>query len=78
MLALLLTTFAFAQNADQPQNTVYASETHISFVEIEVDGDIVKPAISLVESWRPSPFGSMIELRTSFDMEIQESVLDIE
>ena len=81
MFTFLLTFFssvAFAQNVDQSTAVIYAPETHISFVEMEVDGDVVKPGLTFVTTWRQSPIGSMIELRTSFDMEIQESVLDIE
>ena len=76
MLMLILTTLslAFAQSPETSQPVEYAKETIIDFIGAEVDGQIVKPQISFVTSFEPAREGSLITLRTSFNMEMSQSI----
>lgn len=83
---LLISSLAFAQSPeekpsaplpDAPENTTYAKETHIDMTGAEVDGVIVKPNISFVQEWKPHHEGSLIRLRTSFAVEMNQSVADV-
>lgn len=76
MLMFILTTLsiAFAQSPETSQPVEYAKETIIDFIGAEVDGQIVKPQISFVTSFEPIRGGSLITLRTSFNIEMSQSI----
>lgn len=76
MLMFILTTLslAFAQSPETSQPVEYAKETIIDFIGAEVDGQVVKPQISFVTSFKPAREGSLITLRTSFNMEMSQSI----
>ena len=74
MLMLLLSTFAFAQSPETVPEKQYAKETIIDMTGSEIDGTIVKPQISFVMDRQPVYPGSLLTLRTSFNMEMAQSV----
>ena len=79
MLLFILTTLslAFAQSPETNQPVEYAKETVIDFIGVDVDGEVVKPQISFVTSFEPAREGSLITLRTSFNMEMSQSINNI-
>jgi hypothetical protein len=76
MLMFILTTLsiAFAQSPETTQPTEYAKETVIDFTGMEVEGEVVKPQMSFITSFEPAREGSLITLRTSFNMEMSQSI----
>ena len=79
MLMFILTTLslAFAQSPETKPSVEYAKETIIDFIGVDVDGEVVKPQISFVTSFEPAREGSLITLRTSFNMEMSQSIENI-
>ena len=77
MLMFILSTFAFAQSPENTQLVEYAKETIVDFIGAEVDGNVVKPQMSFVTAWQPAREGSLLTLRTSFDMEMAQSIDNI-
>ena len=77
MLMFILSTFAFAQSPETNQPVEYAKETIVDFIGAEVDGNVVKPQMSFVTAWEPAREGSILTLRTSFDMEMAQSIDNI-
>ena len=77
MFILSALSFAFAQSPETTQPVEYAKETIIDFIGAEVDGQVVKPQISFVTSFEPAREGSLINLRTSFNMEMSQSIDNI-
>jgi len=77
MLMFILSTFAFAQSPENTQPVEYAKETIVDFIGAEVDGNVVKPQMSFVTAWQPAREGSLLTLRTSFDMEMAQSIDNI-
>ena len=76
MLMFILTTLsiAFAQSPEITQPTEYAKETLIDFTGVEVEGQVVKPEMSFITSFEPAREGSLITLRTSFNLEMSQSI----
>lgn len=78
MLMFLLSTFAFAQSPETPTTNVeYAKETVIDFVAAEIEGSLSKPQMVLVSDWKPAYAGSLLTLRTSFAMEMNQSIENV-
>ena len=76
MLMFILTTLSivFAQSPETTQSTEYAKETLIDFTGVEIEGEVVKPEMSFITSFEPAREGSLITLRTSFNMEMSQSI----
>ena len=77
MLMIILSTVAFAQSPETTQPVEYAKETIVDFIGAEVEGNVVKPHMSFVTVWQPAREGSLLTLRTSFDMEMSQSIDNI-
>lgn len=77
MLMIILSTFAFAQSPETAQPVEYAKETIVDFIGAEIDGNVVKPHMSFVTARQPAREGSLLILRTSFDMEMSQSIANI-
>lgn len=78
MLMLLLSTFAFAQSPETVPEKQYAKETIIDMTGAEIDGEIVKPQISIIMDRQQVYPGSLLTLRTSFNVEMSQSVNNIQ
>jgi hypothetical protein len=81
LTTILLSSLAFAQSPEEPNNlppnTQYAKKTIVDMTGTEVDGVLVGPQVSFVSDWKPSHEGSLIRLRTSFGVEMNQSISDI-
>ena len=72
----LLSTLALAQPAPTPEapRVRYAERTEVNFERgLDIEGELVKPAISQVSEARRAAFASFIRLRVDFDDEIRSS-----
>lgn len=78
MLMLLLSTFAFAQSPETTPEKQYAKETIIDMTGAEIDGEIVKPQMTFIMDRQPAYPGSLLTLRMSFNMEMAQSVNNIQ
>ena len=77
MFILSTLTMAFAQSPETTTPVEYAKETIVDFVGTEVEGSVVKPQMSFITTWEPAREGSLLTLRTSFDMEMSQSIDNI-
>ena len=85
LTTLLISSLAFAQSPEEkptdPVNTLpettYAKETVVDMTGVEVTANGVGPSISFVQEWKPHHEGSLIRLRTSFIVEMNQSVSDV-
>ena len=78
MLMLLLSTFAFAQSPETTPEKQYAKETIIDMTGAEIDGEIVKPQMTFIMDRQQGYPGSLLTLRMSFNMEMTQSVNNIQ
>jgi hypothetical protein len=75
-LIVLLSSLAAAQTPEPPPapEVRYEQRTILDFERgLELQGELVKPAISQVSEARREAFASFIRLRSDFDAEIEQS-----
>ena len=72
LLGLAASTSAQAQD-ESGRQIKYAERTEIDFEGVNVEGELVKPAGSLVVSPRRAQFNPLIRLRENFDRELKRS-----
>ena len=86
LTTFLISSLAFAQSPEEkpsdpihslPENPTYAKETIVDMTGAEVTANGVGPSISFVQEWKPHHEGSLIRLRTSFVIEMNQSVSDV-
>ena len=84
VLAIALVTFgssaAFAQDEEEGadgKKVQYKAKTEIDFEGLDVSGELVKPAGSVVAETKRAAFNPLIRLRTDFAQEMIESVDEI-
>lgn len=74
---------AFAQQEEPPQTTPdgrpiqYDLRQEVEFDILEVDGEIVKPSITAFEERTSAQFGSLFNVRTNFDAELDASTSQV-
>lgn len=73
MLLLFLLSYSFAE---EPK-IVYKKETEIDFEGLEIEGELFKPSGAIINERKPAPFNPLIQLRTDFQVEMKQSVIDI-
>lgn len=82
-MTLLLLLVSFAQASDdverneKGERVVYKNKTEIDFEDLEIEGVLQKPQSALVLERKKAQFNPLIQLRTNFNAEMQESVDDI-
>ena len=77
IIALLLTPPVFADKVEKP-NVVYKKITELDFEEMEIEGELVKPQGALVLERNRAVFNPLIKLRENFNVEMTESIKDIQ
>lgn len=71
---------AFAQDEEEGgdgKKVQYKAKTEIDFEGLDVSGELVKPAGSVVAETKRAAFNPLIRLRTDFAQEMVESVDEI-
>lgn len=81
LLSLSLTSAsAFAQDdegGEDDRKVTYKAKTEIDFEGLDVSGELVKPAGSVVAETKRAAFNPLIRLRMDFNQEMVESVDEI-
>ena len=80
MIAIFISSLAIAQAPEENPNVevIIAKETVIDFnKELDVNASANKPSLEWVSDWKPNREGSLIQLRTTFQNEMNISVNDI-
>lgn len=84
LLVIALLSFAapaaFAQDDEESgddKKVQYKAKTEIDFEGLDVSGELVKPAGSVVAETKRAAFNPLIRLRTDFAQEMVESVDEI-
>jgi hypothetical protein len=75
-----LSTAAFAQDEETSEDgrkVTYKAKTEIDFEGLDVSGELVKPAGSVIAETKRASFNPLIRLRTDFAQEMAESVDEI-
>lgn len=74
-------TAAFAQDdeggGEDDRKVTYKAKTEIDFEGLDVSGELVKPAGSVVAETKRASFNPLIRLRLDFNQEMVESVDEI-
>ena len=67
---------AFAQDADVPAERAikYKARTEIDFDDVDVNGELVKPAGALLIDRKRTSFNPLIRLRQDFNPEMKQSL----
>jgi hypothetical protein len=73
---LLLPQEARGQEAEERQ-IKYKERTEIDFEGVDITGELVKPAGSLVMDRRKAQFNPLIRLRQDFDDKMKESIDEV-
>ena len=73
MLLLIFLSYSFAK---EPK-VVYKKETEIDFEGLEIEGELLKPSGAIISERKPAPFNPLIHLRTDFNIEMKQTVIDI-
>ncbi len=74
MFLLILIGLSFAEDKTEIQ---YQKRTEIDFEAIDIDGELVKPQGSLIMERTRVAFNPLIELRTDWNLEMNQSVNNI-
>ena len=74
MFLLILIGLSFAEDNSEIQ---YQKRTEIDFEAIDIDGELIKPQGSLIIDRSVATFSPLIELRTDWNLEMNQSVNNI-
>jgi hypothetical protein len=74
MFLLILIGLSFAEDNSEVQ---YQKRTEIDFEAIDIDGELIKPQGSLIIDRSVATFNPLIELRTDWNLEMNQSVNNI-
>ena len=78
IIGLLITAApAMADETEEPK-VIYKKKTEIDFENLDIEGELVKPAGALVLERKKANFNPLIQLRQDFNVEMTESVKDIQ
>ena len=73
----LFSSPALAQDDDSGRSVKYKERTEIDFEGVDVTGELVKPAGSLLLDRRKASFNPLIKLREDFNEEMKTSVDEV-
>ncbi len=76
-LMLGLSTSAVAQDDTGGRQVKYKERTEIDFDGVDVSGELVKPAGSLLIDRKKAQFNPLIQLRENFNAEMRESIDEV-
>ncbi len=79
LASLLLTTALPAMAQDDDSRSVrYKARTEIDFEAVDVTGELVKPNGQLLLDRRKANFNPLIQLREDFNVEMRQSINEIQ
>jgi len=65
------------EDGDEDGKVVYKQKTEIDFEELEIEGILQKPQSALVLERKKASFNPLIQLRTNWNQEMDQSVDEI-
>jgi len=68
---------SFAGDGDEDGRVVYKQKTEIDFEDLEIEGILQKPQSALVLERKKASFNPLIQLRTNWNQEMDQSVDEI-
>ena len=77
---ILMLFFPFSANGQERGDNdriVYKQRTEIDFDGVDIQGELVKPAGTLLLDRRAASFNPLIKLRENWNLEIKESIRTI-
>jgi len=77
MLWIILYTLAIAEPPKEDRKVIYKQKTEIDFEGVELEGQLIKPAGSLIAERQGAAFNPLIKLRTDFNQEMNLSVQEM-
>ena len=75
MIYIFIISLSFAQDNDREIR--YQKETEIDFDALDITGEMIKPQGSLIIERSEARFNPLIELRTDWTLEMNQSINDI-
>ena len=80
LAVILMLFFPFSANGQERGDNdriVYKQRTEIDFDGVDIQGELVKPAGTLLLDRRAASFNPLIKLRENWNLEIKESIRTI-
>ena len=77
-ILLLISSIALANDSNDEPKIVYKEKTEIDFEALELEGELVKPQGSLLLERKKATFNPLIKLRKDFNLEMTDSVREIQ
>ena len=74
-MIIMLINLSWAE--DPKPAVVYRKETIVDFEGLEIEGELLKPMGSVIRERKKAPFNPLIQLRTDFNDEIKQTVIEI-
>ena len=77
-ILLLASSIALANDSNNNPKVVYKEKTEIDFEALELEGELVKPQGSLLLERKRANFNPLIKLRKDFNLEMSQSIRNVE
>jgi|TARA_R110002110_G_scaffold211282_2_gene423951 hypothetical protein len=74
IFALLFPFAAQAQDEEESRKVIYKQRTEIDFEDVDVTGELIKPAGALLIDRKRAKFNPLIKLREDWDDEMKKSI----
>ena len=74
IFALLFPLTAHAQDKKEDRKVIYQQRTVIDFEDVDVTGELIKPAGALLIDRKRAKFNPLIKLREDWDDEMKKSI----
>ena len=77
LVVILMLFFPFSANGQERGDNdriVYKQRTEINFDGVDIQGELVKPAGTLLLDRRAASFNPLIKLRENWNLEMKESI----
>ena len=74
ILALLFPFTAHAQDKEDDRKVIYKQRTEIDFEDVDVTGELIKPAGALIINRKKATFPPLIKLREDWNDELKRTI----
>jgi hypothetical protein len=74
ILALLFPAMAYAQDEEKDRKIIYKERTEIDFEDVDVTGELIKPAGALIINRKKATFPPLIKLREDWNDELKRTI----
>ncbi len=74
----VLTSLAFGDDSEKEPIIVYKDKTEIDFEALDIEGELIKPQGALLLERNKAAFNPLIKLRKDFNVEMSDSIKQIQ